>query len=273
MPTVSGYQYAPSGATWAFSSSAGIAAIGNAPQGSQVGFIDAVGSISQPLSGLVIGSTYTLTFSAAQRASGQNGGESWNVTLDGNILGSFNPGPSATAYSDYSVTFVASAATQNLAFAGTDLAGGDNMVMIDNVRLAAGPIAYTAYQQQYFTPSQRANAALVAANGDFNGDGVTNLMACALGLDPTAPASGHLPVLGASGGHLTLTYTRPKGSTAWTTAVEVSGDLVNWHSGAAYTTQLAVTSLTANVEQATYEDNTPMTGNAPRFMRLKVTLP
>jgi hypothetical protein len=273
MPAVSGYQYAPSGAAWAFSSSAGIAATGNAPQGSQVGFIDATGSISQPLSGLIIGSTYTLTFSAAQRASGQNGGESWNVTLDGNVLGSFNPGPGATAYSDYSVTFVASAATQNLAFIGTDLAGGDNMVLIDNVRLAAGPITYAAYQQQYFTPAERANTALVAAGADYNGDGVTNLMACALALDPAAPASGHLPSLGTTGGHLTLTYTRPKGATAWTTAVEVSSDLLNWKSGAAYTTLLSVTPLSANIEQATFEDNTLMSGNAPRFMRLKVTLP
>jgi hypothetical protein len=281
MPAVGTYQYAPSGATWKFSSSAGIAANGsaftsansNAPQGSQVGFIQASGSISQPLSGLVVGSTYTLTFSAAQRASGQNGGQSWNVTLDGNVLGSFNPGPSATAYSDYSVTFVATAATQTLAFLGTDLAGGDNTVLIDNVRLAAGPITYTAYQQQYFTPAERANTALTGAGADYNGDGVTNLMACALGLDPTAQASGHLPVLGTTGGHLTLTYTRPKGSTAWTTTVQVSSDLVNWQSGSAYTTQLSVTSLSANIEQATFEDNTPMTGNAPRFMRLQVTLP
>jgi fibronectin type 3 domain-containing protein len=143
----------------------------------------------------------------------------------------------------------------------------------DNVRLNAVATSYPAYQQQYFTASQISNASISGASGDANGDGVSNLMAAALGLSPWAPAGSSLPVLGTSGGHLTLTFTRLKLPTAWTITVQVSSDLVNWQSGPSYTTQTSVTSVNANVEQATYQDNTLLTGNAARFMRLKVTSP
>lgn len=280
------YQYNPAGAVWTFSaqsgangsgvtanSSAFTAANAPAPEGNQVAFLQGVASISRTLTGLTPGANYTVTFAAAQRTGNQSGAQTWNVTLDGTTLAKFNPGASATYFSDYSVSFVATATSQTLAFAGTNLNTGDNTVFIDNVRLASGPLTFTAYQQQYFTPAQQANAAISGPAADANGDGISNLLAAALGLNPNAAASGSLPALASSGGHLTLTFTRPTGQTAWTTAVQVSSDLVNWQSGASYTTTLSANALSANLEQDTVEDNTPMTGNAPRFMRLKVTLP
>jgi hypothetical protein len=144
---------------------------------------------------------------------------------------------------------------------------------VDNVLLTGIPLTFGAWQQQYFTQAQLQNAAISGALADANGDGVTNLMACALGISPLAPAGSSLPVIGSSGGHLTLTYPQPKGLTNWTTVAEVSSDMVNWQSGSTYTTQISVTSLDANRNQVTVMDNTPTSAAAQRYMRLKVTLP
>jgi hypothetical protein len=285
-PAVRTYQYNPTGGGWTFSaqsgaSGSGIAANGSgfsssnpaAPEGTQVAFLQSYGSISQQLTGLVPGTTYNLTFSAAERANQNSGGESWNVTVGGQTIASYNPGASSTAYNDYTVSFVASSANPALSFIGTDLATGDNTVFIDNVRLTAIPKTFAAYQLQYFTQAQLQNSAISGASADANGDGISNLMACALGISPLVSASGSLPVAGASNGHLTLTFPEPKGLTNWTTAVEVSSDLVTWHSGSSYTTQTSVTSLDANRNLITVMDNTATSAAAQRFMRLKVTIP
>jgi hypothetical protein len=283
-PSVSAYQYNPSGGSWTFTAQSGATGSGittngsfftnansAAPEGTQVAFLESFGTISQQLTGLIPGTTYNLTFSAAQRAS--QTGESWNVTVNGQVIASYNPGPNATSYTDYTVGFVAPSATPTLSFVGTDLANGDNTVFIDNVRLTVIPKTFANYQQQYFTSTQLQNAAISGASADANGDGISNLMACALGISPLVPAGGSMPVAGTSNGHLTLTYPQPKGLTNWTTIAEVSSDMVNWYSGSAYTTQTSVTSLDANRNQVTVMDNTATSAAAQRYMRLKVTLP
>ena len=68
------YQYRPTGSAWSFSGSAGLAGNGsdftsgnpNAPQGSQVAFLQETGSISQAVNFAAAGS-YLISFSAAQR--------------------------------------------------------------------------------------------------------------------------------------------------------------------------------------------------------------
>jgi hypothetical protein len=149
------YQYTPTGAFWNFSGTntgygSGIIANGsafsnpNAPQGVQAAFIQSNGVISQVLSGFAAGTSYTVTFAAAQRpGASQHGGQSWNVMIDGNVIGSYNPGPGATSYANYSPTFIASAVTHTLSFVGTDLATGDNTAFLDDVRIspALQPVA------------------------------------------------------------------------------------------------------------------------------------
>jgi hypothetical protein len=140
------YQYSPSGVVWTFGGASpngsGIVANGsgfsnlNAPEGTQAAFVQEDGTVSQAISGFVPGTTYMVTFAAAQRpGANQHGGESWNVAINGTVIGSFNPGPNATNYVNYTATFVASASTQTLSFVGTDTAGGDNTVFIDNVQI------------------------------------------------------------------------------------------------------------------------------------------
>ena len=139
----SGFQYNPSGGSWAFSggspSGSGIAGNGsgfsnpNAPLGTQAALVQELGTISQSLSGFTPGKTYTLSYLAAQRNLA-NGGESWNVKIDSTVIQSNSPG--GTSYAAYTASFTATAATHTLTFVGTDLAGNDNTVFLDNVSLS-----------------------------------------------------------------------------------------------------------------------------------------
>jgi len=154
-PVVSAYQYNPSGGSWIFTALAGVNGSGicangsafnsgnpNAPQGGQVAFLQGTGSISQTLTGLIAGAIYQVTFAAAQRNNvyGQQIGQTWQLRLDGKLIGSYAPPEAAQSYADYTATFTASAATSHtLAFVGTDANGGDNTVLIDSVRLALLP--------------------------------------------------------------------------------------------------------------------------------------
>ena len=152
-PNVSTYQYNPSGASWTFTAQSGnngsgITANGslfnssnpNAPEGSQVAFLQSISTISQAISGFVPGAKYSITFSAAERAGQyQHGGQTWNLKVDSSVIASYNPPATATSYVDYTTNFTATATTHTLSFAGTDLVGGDNTVFLDNVRIASAP--------------------------------------------------------------------------------------------------------------------------------------
>jgi hypothetical protein len=151
-PSISTYQYNPSGGSWTFTSQSGANGSGitannslfstgnpNVPQGIQSAFLQGLGSISQTLSGFVPGLKYNLTFAAAQRATYQNGGQTWNVQVDNTVIGSYSPAAGATTYTDFTTNFIASAATHTLAFVGTDLHGNDNTVFLDNIRLTPAP--------------------------------------------------------------------------------------------------------------------------------------
>jgi hypothetical protein len=185
---VGDYQYNPAGAVWTFSGStdngSGLLANGsafsnpNAPEGTQAAFVQQYGTVSQAFSGFSPGTTYTLRFSAAQRPGpNQHGGESWNVKIDGNVITNYNPGAGATAYVDYTASFVATATNHTLSFVGTDLAGGDNTVFIDNVRFTppippvAPGVALTSPSNSVtlLAPASVSLAAAVISNGNFIG--------------------------------------------------------------------------------------------------------
>jgi len=137
------YRYNPSGGSWAFSGASpnGSGLIGNrsgfenpnAPQGVQAAFLQEYGTISQSISGLTPGTNYTISFLAAERSGNA---QSWNVTVNGVVIASFDPGSSASSYVNYTASFTATAAAETVAFVGTDLAGGDNTIFIDDVQIA-----------------------------------------------------------------------------------------------------------------------------------------
>lgn len=135
------YNYRTSGAAWTFSgtgaSGSGIVANGsvfsnpNAPEGSQAAFVQQFGSFAQTIAGFTPGTSYTISYSAAQRSTVQNGGETWDVAIDGNVIKSNIAG--ATTYTAQTATFTATAGFHTLSFVGTNLNGGDNTVFIDNL--------------------------------------------------------------------------------------------------------------------------------------------
>lgn len=138
----------PSGGSWNFQNNSGITGNGsslnsanpNAPLGSQVAFIGGTSQFSQTVSSLTIGTTYTVTFAAAIRNAAYPA-QTWDVRIDGVTRQSYNPGSSATAYTDYTATFTATSTSHSLSFNSTLLNGGnvvEVMVFIDNVRVT-GP--------------------------------------------------------------------------------------------------------------------------------------
>ena len=198
------FAYSPAGAGWTFSAQsggngAGIAANDsafnsgnpNAPQGSQVAFLQGLGSVSQTFTGLVAGASYQVTFYAAQRNNiyGQQLGQTFQVLIDGTNAGSFAPPESAQIYTAYTANFTASAASQHtITLAGTDANGGDNTIFIDNVSLervlpqilvnagfetpsvGASQFAYSPAGSGWtFSTQSGGNGAGIAANGSgFN---------------------------------------------------------------------------------------------------------
>lgn len=146
-PITGTYLYKPAGGEWSFSGSSGdgsgVAAnasaftAGNpvAPQGTQVAFLQRSGTASRGLTGLVPGKTYKVSFMAAQRANKTGGqlGQTFDMAINDAVIASYAPAQWTTSYRSYSATFVATATFASLAFKGTNLRGGDNTILLDQV--------------------------------------------------------------------------------------------------------------------------------------------
>ncbi|MDD5260331.1 MAG: S8 family serine peptidase [Methylacidiphilales bacterium] len=112
------------------------------------------------------------------------------------------------------------------------------------------------------------------------GDGISNLMKYALGLNPLlyySPGSPAMPATQlqsfSSANYLTLSYTQLQNASDIHYIVQVSSDLVNWHSGPTYTTQVSSTPNGDSTATVVVRDLTPVSSAAARFIRLQVTQP
>src|SRR5262249_55029815 len=130
----------PKESPWTFSRGAGVAgnASGftagnpNAPQGTQVAFLQGTGSMSQAIT--LLAGTYQLEFLAAQRKNTQHGSQPFRVLLDDNVIGTFTP--ASTQYASYATgPFAVTAGPHTLAFQGLNPRGGDNTAFIDVVQV------------------------------------------------------------------------------------------------------------------------------------------
>ena len=135
------YQYRPTGSAWSFSGSAGLAGNGsnftagnpNAPQGSQVAFLQKTGAISQAVNFPAAGS-YVISFSAAQRANFGTSNEQVQVLVDGTVVGTITP--AGTSYATYTTaSFNVTAGSHTITFVGVDPSGADYTAFLDQVSI------------------------------------------------------------------------------------------------------------------------------------------
>jgi hypothetical protein len=138
--TFSAFQYAPSGTSWTFNGSAGVAGNGsgftsgnpNAPDGTQVGFLQGTGSFSQSIN--FSAGTYQIGFLAAQRGNWQASSQTFEVMVDGTAVGTFTP--AGTSYAALTTnSFTVSAGPHTIVFFGLNPNGGDNTAFIDDVSI------------------------------------------------------------------------------------------------------------------------------------------
>lgn len=120
-----------------------------------------------------------------------------------------------------------------------------------------------AWRLAHFGPD--ANTPAAADTADWNGDGISNQLAYALGLDPVAFDLSKLPAAAVSGGHYQLSWTPNPAAIDVTLAPEASTDLTTWTGGTMEPVQGGAPGT------MTYRYQTPI-GQTPRvFLRLRAT--
>lgn len=141
------FLYQPTGSAWTYSSNAGVSATGgpfyagNAPDGVQGAFLQSTASsgaatISQVVTGLVAGQSYSVMFYLAARPG--YGTNPVSVTFGGINLGTFT-NATASFIGESTARFVASATSALLVFTGTNTTGSDNDSAIDAVSVVSVP--------------------------------------------------------------------------------------------------------------------------------------
>ena len=230
------------------------------------------------------GSNYApLTVHAALRANGDlcllviNKDAANNLTAQ-IALTSFVPGSSTATVYQYGKSNDSNNAdvtASTLSAVGSTFSATFPSYSMTVIDLARPATPYTAWQNSHFTAAQLANPAVSGDLADPDGDGIVNLLEYALNLDPLSASRTGLPGAATTtqngATNLTLTYTKVKAATDLTYTVEVSGDLMTWNSGSAYTADVGVLDQ-GTTEQVTTRDLTAISATMPRwFIRLRVT--
>lgn len=246
--------------------------------------------------GLAWNSVPTVNITASTPNASEQGAVSGSfaVTRSGDttdaLIVNYTVGGTATNGSDYSllsqsVTIPAGAtsATITVTPIPDSIAEGDETVMLtlsNDLSYSVGSsgtatvtihdLPFDAWRFSQFAADLN-DSAVSGVTADHEGDGIPNLVEYALNLDPNVASIAELPVVGINNGALTLSYTHLKSATDITYLVEVTTDLVTWHSGSGYTSVLQVTDHGAT-ETIQTGSLIPLT-TSPQVMRLKVTRP
>lgn len=228
----------------------------------------------------------------SERAGGMSLSANHNVTGSGIIWG-IESGNNGTihAYDAENVSQELWNSEQNPArdalgnytkFCAPTIANGKVYVPTTSNQLVVYGLLQTPYQlwkQQYFTSDELTNAAISGDLADPAGDGIPNLEKYAFGLNPLVSTNGASLTVGSVqsvGGtnYLSITFKTILYNTDISYTVQVSGDLVNWFSGAGYTTQVGTPLDNGDgSETVTVLDNVAMTAATARFIRLSISLP
>ncbi len=152
LPASPGHQYRPAGSAWTFANGAGLSRNSSgftsanppAPEGNQVLFLQDVDATATQ--SMVFGSgKFRLVLAVAQRGSGNNGGQTIEVSVNGRVLGRFIP-PNSTYLDVATTTIELAAGSHTVQIRGVNPAGGDNTALIDNVRVEqiAAPMPWSS---------------------------------------------------------------------------------------------------------------------------------
>lgn len=142
-----------------------------APAQNQVAYICGAGTISQTIGGFTPGDTYTVLVAASERQNrGQTTADAFMVNVNGQAVGTIAPPQLIGYYRDYSVSFVATAAMNAIAFTGaTNSSSTINTVLLDNVRIQTTGSAAAQITVPAMTISQGTAFAALTATETFSG--------------------------------------------------------------------------------------------------------
>ena len=136
--------------------------------------------------------------------------------------------------------------------------------------------AFTVWQNVHFG-SNAGNAAVAGPLANPAGDGITNLVKYALGLDPNVDSVAGLPAVSLNGNRLQIQFARNMGATDVVLQVLASNDLVTWSAvatlgaGATSWTTTQGATVTDTNGQVTVLDGTTTASTPRRVLRLQVT--
>ncbi|CAM2971615.1 hypothetical protein [Rariglobus hedericola] len=135
------------------------------------------------------------------------------------------------------------------------------------------PKPYTLWRNRWFTPTEQQNSAVSGDLAVIMGDGISNLMKYAQGLEPKTVAAAFSPLeAGASvidgHMHLAISYHEALEATDLDYVIEVSSDLNAWYSGSRYTME---TSRTNTGDGLTRIVSAIVVRPEHRFARLRIT--
>src|SRR5205823_10025335 len=95
-------------------------------------FLQGFGTLRQSIT--FAGGVYTVSFRAAQRGNFNASSQSFQVLIDGTVVGAFHP--LGTSYSSFLTgNFAVAPGSHTIAFVATDPDGQDNTAFIDGVQL------------------------------------------------------------------------------------------------------------------------------------------
>jgi uncharacterized delta-60 repeat protein len=143
-------------------------------------------------------------------------------------------------------------------------------------RLYGDITTFPGWQTEYFTQQELANPVNTGATGDFVGDGVTNLMKYALGLNPHSTALGHLPTSfvtsDQTGSFVNFTFQRLAQTTDIAFDIGLSYDLQQWDYSGSQLDQVGspVLSSDGQTEQFTVRLRSPISQISKAFFDLRV---